>query len=59
VIDMVGIDQVVLGTDYPAPMFLEDPVNWINGLEALSESEKKAILETNPTRLLGLDAQNQ
>ena len=59
VIDMVGIDKVVLGTDYPAPMFLEDPVNWINGLESLSESEKKAILETNPTRLLGLEAQDQ
>jgi aminocarboxymuconate-semialdehyde decarboxylase len=25
-IDMVGIDQVVLGTDYPAPMFLDDAV---------------------------------
>ncbi len=53
-IDMVGIDQVVLGTDYPAPMFLDDPVNWINGLASLSADEKKAILEDNPARLLGL-----
>lgn len=53
-IDMVGIDQVVLGTDYPAPMFLDDPVNWINGLGSLSAGEKKAILEENPARLLGL-----
>jgi aminocarboxymuconate-semialdehyde decarboxylase len=53
-IDIVGVEQVVLGTDYPAPMFLEDPVNWINGLDSLSSSEKKAILETNPERLLGL-----
>jgi aminocarboxymuconate-semialdehyde decarboxylase len=53
-IDMVGIDQVVLGTDYPAPMFLDDPVNWINGLGSLTSEEKKAILEDNPARLLGI-----
>jgi aminocarboxymuconate-semialdehyde decarboxylase len=53
-IDMVGIDQVVLGTDYPAPMILDDAVNWINGLPGLSAQEKLAILDTNPTRLLGL-----
>jgi aminocarboxymuconate-semialdehyde decarboxylase len=53
-IDMVGVEQVVLGTDYPAPMFLDDPVNWINGLASLSDAEKKAILEDNPARLLGL-----
>ena len=53
-IDMVGIDQVVLGTDYPAPMFLDDPVNWINGLGSLTPAEKKAILEDNPARLLGV-----
>ncbi len=53
-IDAVGIDQVVLGTDYPAPMFLKDPVNWIRGLPELSEQERNAILEGNPTRVLGL-----
>jgi len=53
-IDMVGVEQVVLGTDYPAPMFLDDPVNWINGLGSLTPEEKKAILEDNPARLLGI-----
>jgi aminocarboxymuconate-semialdehyde decarboxylase len=53
-IDMVGIDQVLLGTDYPAPMILDDAVNWINGLPNLTAEEKLAILDTNPTRLLGL-----
>jgi aminocarboxymuconate-semialdehyde decarboxylase len=52
-IDTVGIDQVVLGTDYPAPMFLHDPVNWVRGLSELSEVEKEAILTTNPARILG------
>jgi aminocarboxymuconate-semialdehyde decarboxylase len=53
-VDMVGIDQVVLGTDYPAPMILDDAVHWINGLEGFTAEEKEAILSTNPTRLLGL-----
>jgi aminocarboxymuconate-semialdehyde decarboxylase len=53
-VEMVGIDRVVLGTDYPAPMILDDAVHWINGLEGFTSEEKEAILSTNPTRLLGL-----
>jgi len=53
-LDAVGSDRVVLGTDYPAPMILDDAVNWINGLQSLSAEEKNAILSQNPARLLGL-----
>jgi aminocarboxymuconate-semialdehyde decarboxylase len=53
-IDTVGIDRVVFGTDYPAPMIIDDAVNWINGLGSLDESEKQAILSRNPAALIGL-----
>ena len=53
-VDAVGIDQVVLGTDTPAPMVLPDPVKWIRSLDVLTDYEKEAILVTNPTALLGL-----
>jgi aminocarboxymuconate-semialdehyde decarboxylase len=53
-IDTVGVDRVVLGSDYPAPMFLNDPVRWVEGLPELSAVEKEAILRDNPTRMLGL-----
>jgi aminocarboxymuconate-semialdehyde decarboxylase len=53
-IDRVGIDRVVFGTDYPAPMVVPDAVNWIMGLESLGADEKEAILWKNPERLLGL-----
>jgi aminocarboxymuconate-semialdehyde decarboxylase len=53
-IDRVGIDQVMLGTDYPAPMLLIDSVNWVNSLPQLTDAEKNAILRDNPTRFLGL-----
>lgn len=55
-IDTVGIDRVVLGTDYPAPMFLRDPVRWVRGLPELTEAEKSAILTDNPMTLLGVTA---
>jgi hypothetical protein len=35
-------------------MFQHDPVSWVNGLAELSDVEKEAILEVNPTRVLGL-----
>ena len=47
-IDAVGIDRVVLGTDYPAPMVQHDAVNWVTGLAELSAAEKEAILEREP-----------
>jgi aminocarboxymuconate-semialdehyde decarboxylase len=53
-IDTVGADRVMLGTDYPAPMFLWDAVNWINGMESLTADEKEAILSSNATKLLGV-----
>lgn len=53
-IDAVGVDRVVFGTDYPCPMEMIDSVNWINSLESLTESEKKAILWHNPARMLDM-----
>jgi aminocarboxymuconate-semialdehyde decarboxylase len=53
-IDAVGIDRVVLGTDYPAPMVQEDPVSWLKNMPGLTDPERTAILSTNPARMLGL-----
>ena len=53
-IDTVGIDRVVFGTDYPCPMEIVDAVNWVNGLESLSENEKEAILSKNPAQMIGI-----
>lgn len=55
-IDQVGVDRVVFGTDFPAPMIQVDAVNWVRGLASLTEGEKEAILSRNPARVLGLEA---
>ncbi len=53
-IDAVGIDRVVLGTDYPADMCIDWPVSWVLGLKSLTLEEKEAILYKNLENLLGL-----
>jgi aminocarboxymuconate-semialdehyde decarboxylase len=52
-IDAVGIDRVVFGTDWPAPMQLPDPVRWIESVEGLEPSEREAILRRNAARMIG------
>lgn len=51
-VDTVGIDQVVFGTDYPAKMILDDGVEWIRNLDVLGSHEKDAILFENAARLI-------
>jgi len=46
-VDVVGADRVVLGTDWPAPMAVVDPVNTIKNSAVLSDVEKDAILWGN------------
>lgn len=53
-IDRVGVERVMLGSDYPAPMFLKDPVRWLLGLDELTADEKQAIVSDNAAALLGL-----
>jgi aminocarboxymuconate-semialdehyde decarboxylase len=53
-IDTVGVDRVVLGTDWPADMCVDWPVSWVLSLESLTLKEKEAILYKNLESLLGI-----
>jgi predicted TIM-barrel fold metal-dependent hydrolase len=53
-IDAVGVDQVVFGTDWPYDMVFDWPVSWILSLQSLTQEEKEAILWKNLERLLAL-----
>ncbi len=53
-IDMVGIDHVVFGTDWPFDMAIDEPVSWVRNMAKLTEPEKDAILGGNIESLLGL-----
>jgi aminocarboxymuconate-semialdehyde decarboxylase len=53
-IDTVGADRVLFGTDWPYDMALDWPVSWILSMQSLSQEEKEAILWKNLEQLLGL-----
>lgn len=53
-INEVGADRLVLGTDYPFPIASGDPVGDALAAEPLSEAELEAILGGTAARLLGL-----
>jgi len=53
-IDTVGIDRVVLGSDWPYVTWDPSPVSWINSLESLNQAEKEQILWKNLEALLGI-----
>jgi aminocarboxymuconate-semialdehyde decarboxylase len=53
-IERFGADHVLLGTDYPYDMGVEDPVGFINKVKKLPAAEKRRIMGGNAARLLGI-----
>jgi aminocarboxymuconate-semialdehyde decarboxylase len=53
-LDTVGADRVVFGTDWPADMAIDWPVSWILSLKSLTQEEKDMILWKNLEKLLGI-----
>jgi aminocarboxymuconate-semialdehyde decarboxylase len=53
-IDHVGIDRVVLGSDWPFVRWEPSPGGWVQGLKSLTQDEKEKILWRNLESLLGL-----
>lgn len=51
-LEVVGGDRVVLGTDHPADMGQPDPVTWLEGSD-LDDGERAAVLGGNARALLG------
>ena len=52
-VDAVGADRVLLGTDWPVPMAVEDPVGRIERSRVLRDDEREAILRGNVLGVLG------
>jgi aminocarboxymuconate-semialdehyde decarboxylase len=49
-----GADHVLLGTDYPYDMGVDDPVGFIDGCKKITRKQKEAIMGGNAARLLGI-----
>lgn len=53
-IDQVGADRVVLGSDYPHPYGPDNSVQWLNAMASITKEERELILGKNAERLLGI-----
>ena len=53
-VDRVGADHILMGTDYPYDMGEEDPVGRIARVEGISEDQRQQMSGLNAGRLLGL-----
>ncbi len=53
-VELVGADRVLLGSDYCFDMGLGDPVGCVERIAGIGESERRAILGATAARLLGL-----
>lgn len=54
-IEIVGTDRVMLGTDFPFDMSETDPVGLIESTEGLTDQDRSAIAGGNAARIFGLD----
>jgi aminocarboxymuconate-semialdehyde decarboxylase len=52
-IDRVGAGRVVLGTDHPFDMGLDDPLGLLDAVPGLTPEERDAVVGDNAERLLG------
>lgn len=53
-IDLVGVDRIVAGTDFPQAMAVQRPVDFVESIPGLGAHEREMILCDNPARLLGI-----
>ena len=51
IVQMVGSDRVVFGSDWPHPEGLKDPITFVDELEGLSEDDKATIMGGNMMKL--------
>ena len=52
-IDSLGADHVLVGTDYPFEMGEDDPVGLVESVAGIAPDQKEAILAGNVERILG------
>jgi predicted TIM-barrel fold metal-dependent hydrolase len=53
--DLIGVSQVLFGSDYPHPEGLADPASYVDELAGLPEESVKAIMGGNLARLIGVE----
>jgi predicted TIM-barrel fold metal-dependent hydrolase len=53
--DLVGVDRVLFGSDFPHPEGLADPASYLTELEGLPEESVRKIMGANLARLMNVE----
>jgi predicted TIM-barrel fold metal-dependent hydrolase len=53
-IDLVGADHVLFGSDYPHPEGLKDPISYVDELEGMPDDTVRKIMGANLASLMGV-----
>ena len=56
-IDLLGADNVVFGSDYPHPEGLADPITFVDDLEGLPADDIAKVMGGNLARLMKVPAE--
>ncbi len=55
-VDLLGADHVLFGSDYPHPEGMAEPLSYLDELAGLGDAAIRRIMSENANALLGLDA---
>jgi predicted TIM-barrel fold metal-dependent hydrolase len=53
--DVVGVDRVLFGSDYPHPEGLAEPASYVDELKGLPDESVRKIMGGNLARLVGVE----
>jgi aminocarboxymuconate-semialdehyde decarboxylase len=53
-IKLVGIDRILMGSDFCFDIAYEEPVKFVNGMKSLNDAQREKILWSNAARYLKL-----
>jgi predicted TIM-barrel fold metal-dependent hydrolase len=56
IVDLVGIDNVVFGSDFPHPEGMHDPTEFYEEIDELAEEDKAKLMGGNLNKLMGFAA---
>ncbi|MBO2447650.1 amidohydrolase [Actinomadura barringtoniae] len=52
--ELIGVDRVLFGSDYPHPEGLADPVSYVDALGTMTDADKAKIMGGNLARLMAV-----
>jgi predicted TIM-barrel fold metal-dependent hydrolase len=52
--EVVGVERVLFGSDYPHPEGLADPVSYIDAIQGMKQADQARIMGGNLARLIGV-----